>query len=66
MSMDDVSKKIQVIGKFKDECAGYVIKEVYAIRAKLYHYVMSTKSKHKRVNKTGMKVYTANNIFDYH
>lgn len=58
-----IQKNTKVIGKFKDECSGYVMEEVYAIRAKLYHYVSADMSIKSGVNKLDIKV-TANNIFD--
>ena len=43
-----VCKKKNVIGLFKGELGGRIIKEFVALRAKTYTYLMDDKSEHKK------------------
>ena len=47
-----VGKNKKVIGKFKDELSGKIMKEFVALRAKTYAYLMDGESEHKRVKGT--------------
>ena len=47
-----IGKNKKVIGKFKDELSGKIMKEFVALRAKTYAYLMDGESEHKRVKGT--------------
>ena len=58
-----ILKNTKVISLFKDESCETIMEEVFATRAKTYHYVLadgSNKSKHKGVSKTGMTSVASN------
>ena len=46
-----IGKNKKVIGLFKDELGGKIIKEFVALRAKAYSYLMEDGSEHKKAKK---------------